>query len=117
MQGTLSIKALALLVPVTVVVTLLAIIGLAHLAHPSWVGEQAGNAGYIQKAFGLITDAPHATAELFYSTVENVAVLTVGYVWGKNALKKQHALLDAEHGFEHEDDGAATRTLESATAT
>lgn len=89
------------MVPVIVIGTLLIIIGLAHIIHPQWAGEQPSNSGYFQKSYGLITDAPHATAELFYSTVENVAVLTVGYIWGKKALKKQHEILDAEHGHKH----------------
>jgi len=114
MKSNLSTKGLVLLVPVLVVGTLLVLIALAHLLLPSWVGEQPGTAGYFQKAYGLVTDAPHATAELFYSTVENVAVLTVGYIWGKNALKRQHAMLDAEHGVEHEADGTVVHSCEEA---
>jgi hypothetical protein len=66
-----------------------------------WIGEQPSNADYIHKTAGLITDPAHATAEIFYSTIENVIILTVGYMWGKRALKKQHKLLDDEHGFTH----------------
>jgi hypothetical protein len=103
LKNNLNIKNLLLLVPVLVVITLLVVILLGHLIYPNWVGEQPGNAGYFQKSFGLITDAPHATSELFYSTVENVIVLTIGFVWGKKALKKQHQQLDEEHGHVHKD--------------
>ena len=88
-------------VPVIVISILLLIIGVAHVVHPQWVGEQAGNSGYWQKAFGLITDAPHATAELFYSTVENVVILAVGFAWGKRKWNQEHKRFDKEHNIEH----------------
>jgi hypothetical protein len=90
-----------LLVPFIVVIILLAIIGAVHLIHPQWIGEQAGTAGYFQKAVGLITDAPHATAELFYSTVEDVVILFVGLAWGKRLWRKEHKKFDEEHGVKH----------------
>jgi hypothetical protein len=90
-----------LLVPVIVVIILLAIIGLGHLFHPSWVGEQSGNAGYWQKAFGLITDAPHATAELFYSTLEDLVILSIGIAYGKRRWKQEHKTFDEQHDIEH----------------
>jgi len=102
MKNTIDVKSLFLLVPTIVVVTLLIIIGLGHLIDPSWVGEQATNSNYFQKSIGLITDAPHATSELFYSTLENLIVIAVGYSWGKKALAKQHQELDLEHGYEHD---------------
>lgn len=88
-------------VPVVVVVVLLSIIGLVHLVHPSWVGEQNINSGYIQKTVGLVTDAPHATTELFYSTVEDAIILVVGFAWGKSKWRKEHEKFDEEHGVEH----------------
>ena len=68
----------------------------------SWIGEQPASADYIHKTAGLITDPAHATSELFYSGIENIVILTVGYYWGKRALKKQHAELDQEHGYTHD---------------
>jgi hypothetical protein len=91
-----------LLVPVIIVVVVLAIIGFAHLVHPQWVGEQLGNAGYVQKSVGLITDAPHATAELFYTGVEDLAILLVGLAWAKKLWRKEHQKFDEEHGVTHE---------------
>ena len=102
MKNTIDIKSLFLLVPVIVILTLLAIIGIGHVIDPHWVGEQSSNENYYRKAFGLITDAPHATSELFYSTLESIVVLIIGYAVGKNALAKQHKKLDEEHGYEHD---------------
>jgi hypothetical protein len=90
-----------LLVPVIVIIILLAIIGAVHLIQPQWIGEQPGTAGYFQKAVGLITDAPHATAELFYSTLEDVVILLVGLAWGKRLWRKEHKKFDEEHGVKH----------------
>ena len=101
MKNNLNIKSLIVIVPILVVIALLLIIGLGHLIYPSWVGEQSIYSGYIQKSYGLITDSPHATSELFYSTLENATVVTIGYIWGKKALKKQHQQLDEEHGYNH----------------
>lgn len=75
----------------------------------SWIGEQPTNSNYVHKAVGLITDPAHATAEIFYSTIENVIILTVGFLLGKRAFKKQHDTLDAEHGISHNEDGSVTR--------
>jgi hypothetical protein len=87
--------------PVLVIMVLLVVIGVAHVLHPQWVGEQPANAGYWQKAIGLITDAPHATAELFYSTVENVVILMVGFAWGKSKWRQEHKKFDEEHNVQH----------------
>ena len=89
-------------VPIIVLLAAFATIGLGHLIHPSWVGEQPETASYVQKAFGLITDAPHATAELFYSTLENVIILLVGFSWGKYRWNQEHKKFDTEHNIEHE---------------
>jgi len=89
------------LVPAIVVVIVLAIIGAAHLFNPPSVGEQASNAGYIRKTIGLITDAPHATAELFYSTIENIVFLIAGLSFGKRLWRKEHKKFDEEHGVKH----------------
>jgi hypothetical protein len=95
-------KQLLILVPIFVLLGAFATIGIGHLLHPSWVGEQGENAGYLQKSFGLITDAPHATAELFYSTLENVIILIVGFSWGRYRWRQEHKKFDQEHNIEHE---------------
>jgi hypothetical protein len=89
------------LVPISVVLIVLSVIGLAHLFNPPSVGEQASNAGYLRKTVGLITDAPHATAELFYSTIENLVILAAGLAWGKRLWRKEHKKFDEEHGVKH----------------
>jgi hypothetical protein len=55
----------------------------------------------LRKTIGLITDAPHATAELFYSTIENVVFLVAGFAWGKRIWNKEHKKFDEEHGVKH----------------
>jgi hypothetical protein len=90
-----------LVVPVIVIAILLVIIGLGHLIDPKWVGEQVDSSSYVRKTFGLITDAPHATAELFYSTVEDVVILFVGLAWGKKLWRKEHKKFDEQHNIEH----------------
>jgi len=90
-----------LVVPVIVIIIVLAIIGLVHVVQPQWIGEQADKSGYFQKAVGLITDAPHATAELFYSTVEDLVILAVGLAWGKRLWRKEHKKFDEDHDIEH----------------
>lgn len=97
-----SSKWQLVVVPLGVIVIALAIIGLGHILHPAWVGEQNPVSDYLRKTVGLITDAPHATAELFYSAIENVLIVIVGYQWGKRAIAREHAKLDAEHGIEHD---------------
>jgi hypothetical protein len=92
-----------MLVPIIVLISALATIGLGHLIHPSWVGEQGEDAGYLQKAIGLITDAPHATAELFYSTLENIIILVVGFSYGKYVWNREHKKFDDEHNIKHEE--------------
>lgn len=88
-------------VPLVVLSLVLLIIGAAHLIDARWVGEQIGKAGYFQKAVGLITDAPHATAELFYSTLENIVILVVGLSIGKRWLHREHKRFDEEHDINH----------------
>ena len=90
-----------LLVPIFVIILLLIIIGIGHLIQPSWIGEQPSTAGYFQKTFGLITDTPHATAELFYSSIESIVLLFVGFNWGKYRWKQEHKKFDTEHDIEH----------------
>ena len=89
------------LVPMIVVIIVLSVIGAAHLLNPPSVGEQSSNSGYLRKTIGLITDAPHATAELFYSTIENVVFLVAGLAWGKRIWNKEHKKFDEEHGVKH----------------
>ncbi len=98
----ISNNKIFLMVPVVVVVVLLAIIGLGHLIDPHWIGEQPDTSDYFQKTFGLITDAPHATAELLYSTIEDIVILGVGFSWGKYLWKQEHKKFDTEHNIEHE---------------
>ena len=89
------------LVPASVVIIVLSVIGVAHLLNPPSVGEQASTAGYLRKTIGLITDAPHATAELFYSTIENIVFLVAGLAFGKRLWRKEHKKFDEEHGVKH----------------
>jgi hypothetical protein len=90
-----------LLAPFIIIAIVFLTIGMAHLVHPSWVGEQYSKSGYLRKAVGLITDAPHATAELFYSTIENIVILAIGFAWGKRIWRKEHKKFDDEHGVRH----------------
>ena len=89
------------LVPASVVIIVLSVIVVAHLLNPPSVGEQASTAGYLRKTIGLITDAPHATAELFYSTIENIVFLVAGLAFGKRLWRKEHKKFDEEHGVKH----------------
>jgi len=95
-------KKIFLWVPVFVLLVLLSVIVVTHLVAHSWVGEQSSNAGYFRKSIGLITDAPHATSELFYSSLENILILLVGISWGKWQWRREHEKFDREHGIEHE---------------
>ncbi len=36
--------------------------GLFFSSHPSWVGEQPGNADYVHRTLGPLSDLPHMTA-------------------------------------------------------
>jgi hypothetical protein len=90
-----------IVVPILVIAVVVTVIGVTHLLHPTWVGEQPASSGYYQKAIGLITDAPHATAELFYSTIENLVILAVGFSWGRSRWRREHEKFDQEHGVEH----------------
>jgi len=91
------------LVPFIIVFAVFGVIGMAHIFAPSWIGEKAVRAGYLQKTVGLITDAPHATAELFYSSIENIVILAVGFSWGKRRWRREHEEFDREHGVVHDD--------------
>ena len=91
------------LVPFVIVFAVFGVIGMAHLIAPSWIGEKAVSVGYLQKTVGLITDAPHATAELFYSSIENIVILAVGFSWGKRRWRREHEEFDREHGVVHDD--------------
>lgn len=77
----------------------------------AWIGEQAGNSNYWHKAVGLVTDMPHATAELFYSAIDNILTWIIVILIARPYLKRRdakiHAQLDAEHGYEHSEDGEA----------
>ena len=97
-----STKQLLFFVPIIVVVCALATIGIGHVIAYSWVGEQPETAGYFQKTVGLITDAPHATAELFFATMENLVILIVGFNWGKYRWRQEHKRFDAEHNIKHD---------------
>ena len=98
----MSRRSLALVaIPVIGTLVLIAIILVAHFGG-SWAGEQPPSAGYVRKTVGLLTDAPHATAEMLYSGLENILVLTVGFFLGKRALRRQHLAIDAEHGVDHD---------------
>ncbi len=35
--------------------------GLFFSRHPTWVGEQPGNADYVHRTLGLLSDLPHMT--------------------------------------------------------
>jgi len=96
-----SMNKFFIAVPVVVIIIVLAIIGFVHMVHPQWIGEQSGVSGYVRKTVGLITDAPHATAELFYSTVEDLVILAAGLAWGKRLWRKEHRQFDKEHNIEH----------------
>jgi hypothetical protein len=99
---------------VAVVATLIALAGLVtHLAlvpqHPSqpgihWVGEcpDAANCNYIHKTFGILSDGAHVTAEATVDLVENAIELVIILLVGRWALKREHARIDAEHGYVHE---------------
>ena len=75
----------------------------------SWFGEQAPSEGYWRKTIGLLTDPPHATVELFYSGVEQAIIFVIAIFFGKRALRREHARLDKEHGYHHDDDGSVRK--------
>jgi len=76
--------------------------GLFFSSHPTWVGEQAGNADYIHRTLGLLSDLPHMTAELFYDAIENSIVFCVAFLIARAGFRKEHARFDQEHGITHE---------------
>ncbi len=77
--------------------------GLFFSSHPTWVGEQAGDADYVHRTLGLLSDLPHMTAELFYDTIENSIVFCVAFLIARRAFRKEHELFDIQHGISHED--------------
>jgi type III secretory pathway component EscT len=76
--------------------------GLFFSSHPSWVGEQAGNADYVHRTLGLLSDLPHMTAELFYDAIENSIVFCIAFLIARRAFRKEHELFDMQHGISHE---------------
>ena len=76
--------------------------GLFFSGHPTWVGEQAGNADYVHRTLGLLSDLPHMTAELFYDAIENSIVFCVAFLIARRAFRKEHELFDIQHGISHE---------------
>lgn len=75
--------------------------------HPTWIGEQPATADYLHRALGLISDMPHATAEMFYDAVENSIVFCVVWFFARKRWAVEHARFDAEHGIDHtEGEGA-----------
>ena len=78
--------------------------GLFYSGHPGWVGEQAGNANYIHRTLGLLSDLPHLTGELFYDAIENSIVFCIAFLLARNSFRKEHAQFDQEHGITHDDE-------------
>jgi type III secretory pathway component EscT len=76
--------------------------GLFFSSHPTWVGEQPGNADYVHRTLGLLSDLPHMTAELFYDAIENSIVFCVAFLIARRAFRKEHELFDIQHGISHE---------------
>jgi hypothetical protein len=93
-------KKISFIVAIVIVVLFVFVLWIS--THANWVGEQSGTSDYVHKTVGLITDMPHATAELFYSAIENGIVLSIGYWLAKRNDRKEHAKLDQEHGIEHD---------------
>ncbi len=77
--------------------------GLFYSSHPGWVGEQAGNANYIHRTLGLLSDLPHLTGELFYDAIENTLVFCVAFLIARNSFRKSHEKFDRDHGITHDD--------------
>lgn len=77
--------------------------GIFFSSHPTWVGEQPGNADYVHRTLGLLSDLPHMTVELFYDAVENTIVFCVAFLIGRRAFRREHELFDLQHGICHED--------------
>ncbi len=104
-------------IAVAVVAVVLAIGGVAtHLAlipqhaevaaQAHYVGEcpDTAHCDYIHKTFGLLSDGPHITAEAVVSLIENTIEITIILIVGRWALRREHARIDAEHGYVHEED-------------
>jgi hypothetical protein len=77
--------------------------GLFFSGHSAWVGEQPGNADYVHRTLGLLSDLPHMTVELFYDAIENSIVFSVAFLIARRAFRKEHELFDIQHGISHED--------------
>jgi phosphohistidine swiveling domain-containing protein len=71
-----------------------------HLTNGGF-GEQPDCADYLHKAGGLLSDPAHITGELIFDGIETAVAFAVAWVLGRRALRKQHAILDAEHGITH----------------
>jgi type III secretory pathway component EscT len=76
--------------------------GLFFSSHPSWVGEQPGNADYVHRTLGLLSDLPHMTAELFYDAIENSIVFCVAFFIARKTLRNEHERFDKQHGITHQ---------------
>ena len=91
---------------VYVILGTIAAIGIAMAlffsTHPTWVGEQPGDADYVHRTLGLLSDLPHMTAELFYDAVENSIVFCVAFLMARRAFRREHELFDLQHGISHE---------------
>ena len=74
-------------------------------ANPSWIGEQPSSSNYIHKTIGLISDLPHATAELIFAQIDNIISWFVVAIIVRKYVQKQHEKIDAEHGYVHDKDG------------
>jgi hypothetical protein len=86
-----------------VLATLGITMGIFFSLHPTWVGEQAGNANYVHRTLGLLSDLPHMTVEMFYDAVENSGVFVVIWFFTRRRWRAEHAKFDAEHGIHHEE--------------
>lgn len=65
--------------------------------------EAPAGSGYLTQTWALLTDPAHMTVEFIFTLAENLIVVAFGYALGKKALRKQHQILDEEHGFTHDD--------------
>ncbi len=90
--------------------------GLFFSSHPTWVGEQPGNADYVHRTLGLLSDLPHMTAELFYDAIENSIVFCVAFLIARRAFRKEHELFDRQHGISHEDQRAHPDSRQKTSA-
>lgn len=71
--------------------------------HPSWVGEQSGSANYIHKTFGLVSDMPHLSGEIFIDIITNSVTFIVVGGYALRKLRKEHENFDRIHGIDHKE--------------